>query len=496
MREKQVAAIAQPIYDELVRIPHDLALQPVGCSAIERAIGLHRAVNGQLLAQPRLIIFNAMPRRGVHKAGAIFKRDIVRSDYGEDRGVLSSEFWVLSDSTSRGRLRVVVFQLRTLNIELRTFSVHKRMHIPHAREIKPFGDAQHFDIFHAADFRDLLRHLFCHDDELAIQAHQGVAIIRRDSHREIRRQRPRRGRPDHHVNFVAAFVQRRVFADDFIEQTIATFRSNLKHHINARVLAVFVFKFRFSEGRLIRNRPVHRLERPVDQAFSHEVGKNFERGCLELGIHREVRIVVVGEGEQPFHLSALELDVFLGIVSAAFANLNGHHSASFVAQFLHDFVFDGEAVTIPAGDVGHIKTRHGACANDEVFEDFVEQMAQMNRAVGIRRAIVKHEAWLARTGSANLLIELALLPALERCGFVLHQIGLHVEGRLGQVEGVLEGFLFFSGVGHGNQRSEVRSQKSVGQGVSRQCERRSLAESSQVNQFKVQGSKLKVQRSR
>jgi hypothetical protein len=75
-------------------------------------------------------------------------------------------------------------------------------------------------------------------------------------------------------------------------------------------------------------------------------------------------------------------------------------------------------------------------ANDEVLEALVQQVPKVDRvAVGVGRAVVEDElAGLGGVLVAQGVVELHGLPALDAGGLVLHQIGLHGKGGLGEVE--------------------------------------------------------------
>ena len=64
-------------------------------------------------------------------------------------------------------------------------------------------------------------------------------------------------------------------------------------------------------------------------------------------------------------------------------------------------------------------------------------MAEMDRAVGIRRPIVQHEARAAARDLALFAVDAALLPALQPRGLALREIRLHRKVGLRQVDRVL-----------------------------------------------------------
>ena len=62
-----------------------------------------------------------------------------------------------------------------------------------------------------------------------------------------------------------------------------------------------------------------------------------------------------------------------------------------IAGFFHHFVFDGQAVAVPAGNVRRASAEHGLRFHDDVFENFVERRAHVDVAVGEGRAVVQNK---------------------------------------------------------------------------------------------------------
>ena len=81
-------------------------------------------------------------------------------------------------------------------------------------------------------------------------------------------------------------------------------------------------------------------------------------------------------------------------------------------------------MTVPAGNIRGIETRQPLAFDNNVFEYFVDSMADMDFAVGIGRAIVQNEAGLPRILS-NLAIEFFFLPSGELLRLSLGQIAFH-----------------------------------------------------------------------
>ncbi len=93
--------------------------------------------------------------------------------------------------------------------------------------------------------------------------------------------------------------------------------------------------------------------------------------------HGGVGVVKVAEDSDALKLVALDLQVLLGVLAAGVADLERVHLQLLAAERFIYFDFDGQAVAIPARDVGRIEAGHGAGLDDEILEALVEGMAEM-----------------------------------------------------------------------------------------------------------------------
>jgi hypothetical protein len=84
-----------------------------------------------------------------------------------------------------------------------------------------------------------------------------------------------------------------------------------------------------------------------------------------------------------------------------------------------------------------ILAQHLLRAVDDVLEDLVERVADMDVAIGIRRAVMQHEFGLALGTGAQLAIEVARSPRFQDRRFLLRQIAAHGKVGLRQEDGVL-----------------------------------------------------------
>ncbi|MNN49395.1 hypothetical protein D3C81_1639190 [compost metagenome] len=98
-----------------------------------------------------------------------------------------------------------------------------------------------------------------------------------------------------------------------------------------------------------------------------------------------------------------------------------------------DFVLDRQTVAVPARNIRRIETRQGLRADDHVLENLVQRMTDVNRAVGVRRAVVQYELRTILANLAQLSVQANAVPALQNLRFALGQAGLHWEGGVRKV---------------------------------------------------------------
>jgi hypothetical protein len=131
-----------------------------------------------------------------------------------------------------------------------------------------------------------------------------------------------------------------------------------------------------------------------------------DRG-FALVAHGEVGIVPLAHHAEALELLALDRHPLLGKGAAFGAELGGGDLV--LAQLLLaigflDLPFDRQAVAVPAGNVGRVIAAQGRRADHDVLQDLVHGVAHVEIAIGVRRAIVKDEAFGTGTGAAKLAV--------------------------------------------------------------------------------------------
>jgi len=93
-------------------------------------------------------------------------------------------------------------------------------------------------------------------------------------------------------------------------------------------------------------------------------------------------------------------------------------------------------------------TQHLLRARDEILEDLIERVADVDVAVGVRRAVVKDELGATLRTLAELVIEADLGPPLQHPRFHLRQACAHWKAGFRQEERFAPVTRIGLGVGH------------------------------------------------
>ena len=156
----------------------------------------------------------------------------------------------------------------------------------------------------------------------------------------------------------------------------------------------------------------------MDGAYgSHDV-------CLGPVVHGQIGMIPVAQHAEANEILLLPLDLFFGVGSAQRAELGGRDR---LAVLLLHLQFDRQPVTIPARNIGCVKTGQRFAFDDDVLQYLVHRMADMDVPVCIRRAVVQDEHGLAPLCRTDLLIALLCLPARQHLRLAAGQVTTHRE---------------------------------------------------------------------
>ncbi len=184
--------------------------------------------------------------------------------------------------------------------------------------------------------------------------------------------------------------------------------------------------------------PVNRLVAAIDHAFVEHGLKNLDVGGIVLVIKRQVGVVPVAKHAQATEACLLQLDVLDSELVAKLANLSRGGLVELLgAELLLDLMLNRLTVAVPTGDIGNLIALHHPVTVDHVLRDLVHGVADVDRAVGVRRAVVQHEFLVTLVLLQNLLVDLVVLPALESLGLGLGKTGTHGKSGFGQIHRLL-----------------------------------------------------------
>ncbi len=283
-------------------------------------------------------------------------------------------------------------------------------------------------IRHNRDMRHLVADVF----------HERIFHIRMHRDRHVRGQGPRRGRPDQQTDLgVLAQIE------------LPFHRTGICHReldIHAVVVHVLVLQLRICQRGLIRDRPMHGLELFVDQPRFDKAREDLQRFGFIFLIHRQIWMIPIAQDPQALELLALDLRILLGVCVAKPADLDRRHLSRFRTKIGSDLVLDRQSVAIPSRHVRCLKALHALEAHEDILQRLVDHMPDVDVAICERRAVVQDPFGRMRSRDQQALVQVHLLPQLQPLGLVLHELGFHGEGRLGQVERFFVA-LFFCGFG-------------------------------------------------
>ena len=387
---QQVATVTQRIDDHRIGLAHMFAGHQRR-ALHEDTVASHRIGGFQAVALTDDIVVGAMAGRGMDDAGAGIQRDVLATDHRHG-------------AIGKGVLRPHALQCGTGDT-------------PACLALDPRP------LQHAAG--EFGRH---HNGAPFTQAQPHVVQFRMDGQGLVGRQGPGRGRPDDEVHRCLLDTEgsrhrRRI--------------GGRESHIHGRGALVGVFDLRFGQrGRAVQA-PVHRLEAAHHVPVGNDIAQRPQLLGLEGRMHGQIGLIPVGEDAQALEVAALARDLLGGVGATLFAEGGGVELASDLAVLLLHLQFDGQTMAIPAGHEGGVVAIQSGGLDDDVLQNLVDRMADMDIAVGIGRAVDQQERGTVSRLLLNAGIEAFRLPARQPVRLALHQLGLHLEGRLREVEGCL-----------------------------------------------------------
>ena len=350
---------------------------------VQRRIGL------QTIFQANFIVLAAMSRRGMHTARAGFQGDMIAEN--DERGTVIER--MARFKTLQGRARALAYN-----------------RVPAPAECC------------GALFQKVAGQYIL----LAALLHQRIDKLGMHGHGQVVRQSPGCGGPDHDKG--AGRVRR----DKGLLQSLVRQREADEH---GRRGMIGVFHLGFGQGRPAVAAPVDGLLAAHDLALLHKGGQ-FGSGDGLIGrLHGHIRIGPVAQNAQALEFPALDVEKFLRVLAAAFADRMSGQILFPVAQFHFHIMFDGQPVTVPAGHIGRGPAQQIARLDHNILENLVQRRAQMNMTVGIGRAVMQHIPPPFARSFLHETIGVRLFPELQRLRFLLDKVRLHRKPGIRQIEG-------------------------------------------------------------
>ena len=237
---------------------------------------------------------------------------------------------------------------------------------------------------------------------------------------------PRRGRPDDEVDRAVEVLE------------AGGLGSHLEAHEDGGARLVGVLDLGLGQCGVAVLAPVNRLVATIDHALIEHGLEDLDVGGVMLVIERQVGIVPVAEHTQTTEAGLLQLDVLDSELVAELTDLSRGGLVELLgAELLLDLVLNRLTVAVPTGDIGNLIALHHPVTVDHVLGDLVHGMADVDRAVGVRRTVVQHELLVTLVLLQNLLVDLVVLPVLEPLGLGLGKTGTHGKTGLGQIHRLL-----------------------------------------------------------
>ena len=370
-----------------VGIKHPLATKPLHRRQVS-AVVINRVVDFQPFLQCQLIVFLTMPRRGMYAPGAGLKRDMLTQQ--DDRGPVIE--WVLTQTSLKQRSREGCQHLAG-NTGCR-----------HELILQPLGNNQ----------------------DLPVNRQGTVSIFRMQCNRQVSRNGPGGGGPDHHKHLVTG--NSRYLSRNIVQK--------LKADIDGWRGMIGILNFSFSQRSNTGGTPVNRLPATVQPAVMGE-GRQFRSGLPLIAIgHSEVRVLPVPQNTKAFKFITLDADKLLGILTAGFTHLSLTNGIFLRAEVLLNLQLNRQTMAIPARDIGSMEPLHPLDLQNDIFQGFVQGVANMNMTIGIGRSIMQDIGRPLRGASLKAAIQVQFSPALEHLRLTLEQVCLHRKIGFRKVQGL------------------------------------------------------------
>ena len=173
---------------------------------------------------------------------------------------------------------------------------------------------------------------------------------------------------------------------------------------------VFIFHFRFRKSGAIEDAPINRFQSFVDVTFFEESDERIGGGSFIRIAHRQIRIIPLAQHAEALEIAAMSIHISSSKFAAHAAEFLRRYASLFPAQLFFHLGFNRQSVAIPSRHIRRSKTSHGFRFDHEIFQNFIQCLAQMNIPGGIRWPVMQHIERRGRSGIQDPIIKIQAIP--------------------------------------------------------------------------------------
>ena len=199
--------------------------------------------------------------------------------------------------------------------------------------------------------------------------------------------------------------------------------------IDGRRLSVLVFDFCFGQCCLTVGAPVNGLLALVDVAFVRHFAEDFQFLRFQMRVEGDIAVSKITDNAHTDEVFLLDFDPFLCVSQALLAEFQRSHVRTIFTGVFEYGVFDRQTMGIPARYIDGFIASHVVVSDDDIFQGFIQRMADVDLAIRIRRAIVQYESRCAFFLSLfdSFFIQMILLPEFYEARFLFRKVAAHRE---------------------------------------------------------------------
>ena len=409
-----------------------LAPPAVGVGVGDPGLGQQEALRlqvGHHLVVPLGVELPVIPGVGHHALGV---HGDGHADVGEPRVVVALAHVEVLRAKARGGVDAAGARVQGDVTAVQDHAVLVQQGVPgrHQLEIRALEGGQDFAgvIVQPRLFAHALRQLLGHDIDLTVRGlEEHIVKVRVEGDGGVAGDGPGGGGPDDEEQLAEVAV--------LAQLPLVVLHRELDEDGGAGV--VLVVDLRLRQGGLVVGAPVDGLHALIDEALFRHLAEDLDLLGLKLGQQGDIGVLPLPQHPQALELLGHPAHVLGGELLALVPEGGHGHFLPLDALVLQDGGLDGQAVGVPAGDVGGAVARHVLVFDDDILQDLVHGGADVDIAVGIGRAVVEDELGLAGVFVHQLVVGDPGPLGVEQLGLPLGQARPHGKVGLGQVYGLV-----------------------------------------------------------